>query len=518
MTDVIRLAGLRNTLLSLREFTLTLTDHNRPNLLIFRARGNAIGVCMVIKPSRDGDDLDYPTNGESKRALSLHYQLLMYMQQLRFTHGVQQVFGIITTYKQWRICWLPEASELASATTEPEPQSQSSSTNSTLTTSSDLSTLYGSALYEYNQPELIEVLVSTLRKMACGTVIPVTTLLPTAGQTGRKYGLISDEGFTWQDLPLSFRLSYLITPTDPLDELYLLQDYGEGLDGRVWLAATASGSLTVVKMTRESVTVEAPLKKQRVGEEGTGEGQGEVDRYMHMYDCERELWRSVWGAESTVCRMFLNAYALLMPFAFHGWLYYRPDTAAVVVRSEGSSDVDVDGVSGAADEAQLTSIVQPSIDNVTTAPTTTVSSTPKVSSRVKFRSPNHCLGDISPTDPAIYNLPELTERIDSTSLLKYIHNPVLAAREAIHGMAEKGWKHDDLAWHHIALLPIPPTPTDPLIHPLTHPFGGNEGSAALTLTVRPILIDLSHVSELEEGDTVESVVEEGMRDLMCELR
>ena len=513
MTDVIRLAGLRNTLLSLREFTLTLTDHNRPNLLIFRARGNAIGVCMVIKPSRDGDDLDYPTNGESKRALSLHYQLLMYMQQLRFTHGVQQVFGIITTYKQWRICWLPEASELASATTEPEPQSQSSSTNSTLTTSSDLSTLYGSALYEYNQPELIEVLVSTLRKMACGTVIPVTTLLPTAGQTGRKYGLISDEGFTWQDLPLSFRLSYLITPTDPLDELYLLQDYGEGLDGRVWLAATASGSLTVVKMTRESVTVEAPLKKQRVGEEGTGEGQGEVDRYMHMYDCERELWRSVWGAESTVCRTFLNACALVMQFAFHGWLYDRPDPEAAVVGSEEGINNDMDASLGSV-HATSASIAHPSTDPVTAGK----SAMCNVASRVKFRSPNHCLGDISPTDPATYNLPELIEQIDSTSLLKYIHNPELAAREAIRAMAEKGWKHDDLAWHHVALLPIPPTPADSLIHPLTHPTGGNEDSAALTLTVRPILIDLSHVSELEDGDTVESVVEEGMRDLMYELR
>ena len=72
----------------------------------------------------------------------------------------------------------------------------------------------------------------------------------------------------------------------------------------------------------------------------------------------------------------------------------------------------------------------------------------------------------------------------------------------------------------LALLPIPPTPTpaDSLIHPLTHPTGGNEGSAALALTVRPILIDLSHVSELEDGDTVESVVEEGMRDLICQLR
>ena len=321
LTDVIRLAGLRNTVLSLREFTLTLTDHNRSNLLIFRARGNAIGVCMVIKPSRDGDDLDYTTNRESKRALSFHYQLLMYMQQLRFTHGVQQVFGIITTYKQWRICWLPEASELASATTEPEPQPLASSTSNTVPVSSDLSTLYGSALYEYNQPALIEVLVSTLRKMASSTVIPVTTLLPTPSETGRKYGLISAEGtFTWQDLPLFLRLSYLMKPTDPLDKVYVLQDYGEGLDGRVWLAATASGGLTVVKMTRASVTVEAPLKKQRVSEEGVGKGQGEVGRYMHMYDRERELWRSVWGAESTVCRTFLNAYALLMPFAFHGWL------------------------------------------------------------------------------------------------------------------------------------------------------------------------------------------------------
>ena len=213
-----------------------------------------------------------------------------------------------------------------------------------------------------------------------------------------------------------------------------------------------------------------------------------------------------------------------MPFAFHGWLYDRPDIAAAAAAAAVVGSVEGSEVTAATslgcDDVQPVSTIQPGADSITAAPPVTVSAPRKVSSRVKFRTSNHLLGDISPYDPATYNLPELAEQIDRASLLRYINNPELAAREAIQTMAEKGWKHDDLAWHHIALLPMPPTPTpaDSLIHPTTHPACGNEGSGALTLTVKPILIDLSHVSELEEGDTVESVVEEGMRDLMCQLR
>ena len=34
----------------------------------------------------------------------------------RSFHGLQHVFGILTTYNEWRICWLPDCDDAAQAT------------------------------------------------------------------------------------------------------------------------------------------------------------------------------------------------------------------------------------------------------------------------------------------------------------------------------------------------------------------------------------------------------------------
>lgn len=39
-----------------------------------------------------------------------------YMLQLRYTHCVNEVFAIVTTYNQWKVFWLNEAQTLAKAT------------------------------------------------------------------------------------------------------------------------------------------------------------------------------------------------------------------------------------------------------------------------------------------------------------------------------------------------------------------------------------------------------------------
>ena len=42
-------------------------------------------------------------------------QLYDYMLQLHSYHGLQNVFGIVATYNEWRICWLPEVDTAARA-------------------------------------------------------------------------------------------------------------------------------------------------------------------------------------------------------------------------------------------------------------------------------------------------------------------------------------------------------------------------------------------------------------------
>jgi hypothetical protein len=47
---------------------------------------------------------------------------VFHMMHLRSLFGVRQVFGILTSYDEWRVCWLPddESDELAAADSLPE--------------------------------------------------------------------------------------------------------------------------------------------------------------------------------------------------------------------------------------------------------------------------------------------------------------------------------------------------------------------------------------------------------------
>ena len=47
---------------------------------------------------------------------TLHGQTYDYMTRLHSFHGLVNVFGLATTYEQWRVYWLPECSDAAAST------------------------------------------------------------------------------------------------------------------------------------------------------------------------------------------------------------------------------------------------------------------------------------------------------------------------------------------------------------------------------------------------------------------
>jgi hypothetical protein len=70
--------------------------------IIFRD-GFPVGVMEVKKPGGD---------------LNLHYgQVYDCLLQVRSFYGVKDVFGILTNYTEWKICWLPDSTDRARATT-----------------------------------------------------------------------------------------------------------------------------------------------------------------------------------------------------------------------------------------------------------------------------------------------------------------------------------------------------------------------------------------------------------------
>jgi hypothetical protein len=65
-----------------------------------------IGIIEVNKP---GDTI-MPANG-------LHGRVLDYLLRLKSFFGLQNVFGISTTYQQWRFYWLPDCDDAAASVT-----------------------------------------------------------------------------------------------------------------------------------------------------------------------------------------------------------------------------------------------------------------------------------------------------------------------------------------------------------------------------------------------------------------
>ena len=50
--------------------------------------------------------------------------------------------------------------------------------------------------------------------------------------------------------------------------------------------------------------------------------------------------------------------------------------------------------------------------------------------------------------------PEVDDILDATALSKYQASPLEAARTALQTMRDKGYRHEDFKWNHVALLPV----------------------------------------------------------------
>jgi hypothetical protein len=90
--DVIAAAGLIKEIDLANE--LSVVDQ-RPDIWLVLKNGVPVGVVEVKKPGHD-----------IMQKPSVFGQIYDYLLQLQSFHGLKTPFGIVTTYKQWRICWL----------------------------------------------------------------------------------------------------------------------------------------------------------------------------------------------------------------------------------------------------------------------------------------------------------------------------------------------------------------------------------------------------------------------------
>ncbi len=99
LSDAFLMLGIRD-LSVLQEVTL----HSlRPDLIIVFDGTHPIGVVEIKTPHPGVLDNSY-----------VHGQIYDYMAHIQQYIGVQHMFGIVTTYMQWRVFWLPTTDNIAS--------------------------------------------------------------------------------------------------------------------------------------------------------------------------------------------------------------------------------------------------------------------------------------------------------------------------------------------------------------------------------------------------------------------
>lgn len=102
LQDAITAAGLGHMLKCYNELSIFKL---RPDIwVVMNDRGVPVGVCEVKKPGRSIINSSF-----------VHGQIYDYMLRLRSFHGLRYVFGIVSTYEQWRLYWLDDCAAAASA-------------------------------------------------------------------------------------------------------------------------------------------------------------------------------------------------------------------------------------------------------------------------------------------------------------------------------------------------------------------------------------------------------------------
>ena len=105
LKDAIASVGLAEELECINEHSLF---RLRADMLIVVVKKSGVPVGVI--EIKNDQNLDHH-NG----------QILDYMLRLKSFNGLQSVFGVVTTYRCWHICWLPDCDGIAAAEQVPVP-------------------------------------------------------------------------------------------------------------------------------------------------------------------------------------------------------------------------------------------------------------------------------------------------------------------------------------------------------------------------------------------------------------
>lgn len=281
----------------------------QPDIVLVCKFGIPIGFIEVKKP------------GNAMNDAMIHGQIFDYLNTLKNYTGIRHPFGILSTYEQWRIFWLPQSSEVAksqpntsvsqetrqpsgppsflnilpnwNSVDNPQPFTEAATPLQTDITSDDNSTatenhriVCCSSIIQSNNTSLVHIVLSCIFKMIQSPVDHMSSLLMLP--SGRTYIYVTKEGYRWENMPAntSLVIQGRSVPSH-FQNAFLLYDLGGGGDGRVWLGATKEGKVCVLKFSEDG----------------------------EMLKQEKDVWDAAWPECKVIVKQLNPPYfALIMPW------------------------------------------------------------------------------------------------------------------------------------------------------------------------------------------------------------
>jgi hypothetical protein len=274
MKDICRAAGILccSTKTRVSKFSLSCVFGTNPGnvLSLFTDTGLVVGVFHIVIPG-------YPMDCVS--------QVVDYMVDIRNASSVKYVYGVLTTYEEWRILWFSDTNDAAGqTTTKAYDELCASAVETNYVMSGDLH-VYASKVYSHSDPELIEVLASFVYKSSNSPIVNPKRFL----DPNRVYLKATHDALLYETLPKGLQFFTYSVPNRSETTFHILKYYRSGGDGRVALCTTPDGNLGVLKFP--------------------------VDESLDL-DKEAELWNKLWGTDVPIIRV-CSRRALLFPFCFH---------------------------------------------------------------------------------------------------------------------------------------------------------------------------------------------------------
>ena len=246
----------------------------KPDICVINYMEVPIGAFEVKKPT-----VDLMNN------VLLMGRLFDYMMMVRSFSGLKCVFGVITDFNTWRICWFPDCDAAATSDVLIDLDTLTMDPNTGTNRKLHVSKIYtGGGGTAENVYELSIAMMSLLLKMDHSFKGRESVQLVSEN---RPYIKLTNDQFHYQS-GLQYALNFSFP--DEVSEFILLRDYHGGRDGRVWLTCTVSGNLCVLKFPNT----------------------GDVEKA----ELEAENWRTMGFQNVRVCTLNKKA-AIVMPFAFN---------------------------------------------------------------------------------------------------------------------------------------------------------------------------------------------------------